>query len=223
MRRHGARRRGRCVTCRALGAMPPPELDEGLRRAELGSSLPAGVDPAAPCCGGWLFARQRKSTWWPFVWVSCSSRCSPSSSNWYLICLIGGYVRHAVGICGDRGGRPPGHPWSSIATLERQKLAEARPTSNVARAGLRRGAGAARQGVCRAASGWWISTTPPSTTAPLRHLPVLTTAAGAPRARAPSRVSATPAAPSANRPRLGWPSCAVMCGESLAKPIEFGR
>ncbi|OLP04439.1 putative serine endopeptidase [Rhodoferax antarcticus ANT.BR] len=35
---------------------------------------------------GWLFVKKRKSTYWPFVWGSFSSRCSPFSSSWCHTC-----------------------------------------------------------------------------------------------------------------------------------------
>lgn len=115
-------------TLQTLEAEAAGRLDEGLRRQELRVFLyRLALTLPLLAAAGWLFARQRRSTWWPFVWGFVFFALFT-----FFVELVpylpdyGGYVRHVVGIVVTVVvGRQAILALNRY--LERQKLAEARP------------------------------------------------------------------------------------------------
>lgn len=112
----------------SLEAEAAGKLGEGLRQQELRVFLyRLGVTLPLLAAAGWLFATQRKSTWWPFVWGFVFFALFT-----FFVELVpylpdyGGYVRYGVGIVVTVVvGRQAILALNRY--LERQKLAEARP------------------------------------------------------------------------------------------------
>ena len=65
-----------------------PQYEAAMRASELRVFLfRLAITLPLLVVAGWLFAKKRKSTWWPFVWGFIFLRCSPSLSSWCPICL----------------------------------------------------------------------------------------------------------------------------------------
>ena len=115
-------------TLQTLEAEASAKLGEGLRQQELRVFLyRLALTLPLLAVAGWLFARQRRSTWWPFVWGFVFFALFT-----FFVELVpylpdyGGYVRHVVGIVVTVVvGRQAILALNRY--LERQKLAEARP------------------------------------------------------------------------------------------------